>query len=53
MEAHLRSLGWKEVEVIDEDLGRSAGGSVARTGFERMGAQVRGLRTRGLPVRAE
>ncbi len=40
MEAHLRSLGWKEVEVIDEDLGRSAGGSVTRTGFERMVAQV-------------
>jgi DNA invertase Pin-like site-specific DNA recombinase len=40
MEAHLRSLGWNEVEVIDEDLGRSAGGSVTRTGFERMVAQV-------------
>jgi DNA invertase Pin-like site-specific DNA recombinase len=40
MEAHLRSLGWNEVEVIDEDLGRSAGGSVVRTGFERMVAQV-------------
>jgi DNA invertase Pin-like site-specific DNA recombinase len=40
MEAHLRSLGWKEVEIIDEDLGRSAGGSVVRTGFERMVAQV-------------
>jgi DNA invertase Pin-like site-specific DNA recombinase len=40
MEAHLRSLGWNEVEIIDEDLGRSAGGSVTRTGFERMVAQV-------------
>ena len=40
MEAHLRSLGWESVEVIDEDLGRSAGGSVTRTGFERMVAQV-------------
>jgi DNA invertase Pin-like site-specific DNA recombinase len=40
MEAHLRSLGWTEVEIIDEDLGRSAGGSVTRTGFERMVAQV-------------
>jgi DNA invertase Pin-like site-specific DNA recombinase len=40
MEAHLRSLGWNDVEVIDEDLGRSAGGSVIRTGFERMVAQV-------------
>jgi DNA invertase Pin-like site-specific DNA recombinase len=40
MEAHLKTLGWESVEVIDEDLGRSAGGSVTRTGFERMVAQV-------------
>lgn len=40
MKAHLQSLGWSEVEIIDEDLGRSAGGSVTRTGFERMVAQV-------------
>jgi DNA invertase Pin-like site-specific DNA recombinase len=40
MESHLRSLGWNEVEIIDEDLGRSAGGCVTRTGFERMVAQV-------------
>lgn len=40
MEAHIRSLGWSEVEIIDEDLGRSAGGGVIRTGFERMVAQV-------------
>src|ERR1700688_4617666 len=40
MEAHLRSLGWSEVEIIDEDLGRSAGGTVTRTGFERMVSQV-------------
>lgn len=40
MESHLRSLGWSEVEIIDEDLGCSAGGSVTRAGFERMVAQV-------------
>jgi DNA invertase Pin-like site-specific DNA recombinase len=40
MEARLRSLGWSEVEIIDEDLGLSAGGNVTRTGFERMVAQV-------------
>src|SRR4029077_17718965 len=40
MEARLRSLGWSEVEIIDEDLGRSAGGNVTRTGFERMVVQV-------------
>ncbi len=32
-------LGWSEIEVIDDDLGRSAGG-VQRAGFERMVAEV-------------
>lgn len=40
MESRLRVLGWNEVEIIDEDMGRSAGGSVTRTGFERMVTQV-------------
>ena len=40
MEAHLRTLGWSSIEIVDEDLGRSAGGTVTRTGFERMVAQV-------------
>ena len=40
MEARLRRLGWNEIEIIDEDLGRSAGGEVTRSGFERMVAQV-------------
>ena len=40
MERRLRDLGWKEVEVIDEDLGRSASGAVDRSGFERMVAEV-------------
>ena len=40
MEARLRGLGWSEVEIIDEDLGRSAAGEVTRSGFERMVAQV-------------
>ncbi|MBW8078700.1 MAG: serine recombinase, partial [Gallionella sp.] len=30
-----RELGWQEVEVIDEDLGRSGGG-IKRPGFERL-----------------
>jgi hypothetical protein len=34
MEARLRQLGWREIEVIDEDLGRSAAGAVTRAGFE-------------------
>ena len=41
-EAWLRQLGWLEIEVIDEDLGRSAVGAVVmRAGFERMVAKVR------------
>jgi DNA invertase Pin-like site-specific DNA recombinase len=40
MEERLQQLGWKEIEVIDEDLGRSAAGMVARHGFERMVADV-------------
>jgi DNA invertase Pin-like site-specific DNA recombinase len=40
MEARLRQLGWHEIEVVDEDLGRSSAGSVTRTGFERMVAEV-------------
>jgi DNA invertase Pin-like site-specific DNA recombinase len=31
-----RSRGFREVEVIDDDLGRSASGTVARPGFERL-----------------
>lgn len=40
MQQRLRDLGWQEVDVIDEDLGRSAAGTVVRTGFERMVAEV-------------
>ena len=40
MKARLRNLGWQEIEVIDDDLGRSADGTVARAGFERMVAEV-------------
>src|SRR5437867_3095127 len=40
MQDRLRQLGWREVEVVDEDLGRSASGTVARAGFERMVAEV-------------
>src|SRR5438445_37194 len=40
MRERLLRLGWSEVEVIDEDLGRSAAGGVARAGFERMVAEV-------------
>ena len=40
MQSRLGALGWKTVEVIDEDLGKSAGGSVARAGFQRLVADV-------------
>ena len=39
-EQRLRQLGWREIEIVDEDLGRSAAGTVARAGFERMVAEV-------------
>jgi DNA invertase Pin-like site-specific DNA recombinase len=35
LEDRARALGWSSVEVIDDDLGRSAGGS-SRPGFERL-----------------
>jgi len=40
MRDRLRALGWREIEVVDDDLGRSAAGSTIRTGFERMVAEV-------------
>src|SRR3954451_9816434 len=40
MEQRLRQLGWAEIEVVDEDLGRSADGGTQRAGFERMVADV-------------
>ena len=40
MRDRLAALGWSEIEVIDEDLGRSAAGGVTRAGFERMVAEV-------------
>jgi excisionase family DNA binding protein len=35
-----RRRGFREIEVIDEDLGRSASGAVARPGFERLVANL-------------
>jgi DNA invertase Pin-like site-specific DNA recombinase len=40
MQARVRELGFAEIDIIDEDLGRSAAGGITRTGFERMVAQV-------------
>jgi DNA invertase Pin-like site-specific DNA recombinase len=40
MQDRLRQLGWREIEIVDEDLGRSAAGTVTRAGFERMVSEV-------------
>src|SRR5712671_2046830 len=40
MQGRLRALGWSAIDVVDDDLGRSAAGTVARAGFERMVAEV-------------
>jgi DNA invertase Pin-like site-specific DNA recombinase len=40
MRDRLTALGWSEIEVVDDDLGRSAAGGVQRAGFERMVAEV-------------
>ena len=40
MEQRLSALGWREIEIIDEDLGRSATTTTDRTGFQSMVAQV-------------
>ena len=40
MRERLQTLGWHDVEGIDEDLGKSAAGSVDRSGFRRLVAEV-------------
>lgn len=35
-----RGMGWRQVEVIDEDLGRSGATSAGRSGFSRLVASV-------------
>src|SRR6476619_6252129 len=40
MRDRLTALGWSEIEVIDDDLGRSAAGGVQRAGFGRRVAEV-------------
>jgi hypothetical protein len=60
MRDRLIALGWSEIEVIDDDLGRSVAGSVQRAGFEADGgrgasarsAPSRRVRSRALPATA-
>jgi DNA invertase Pin-like site-specific DNA recombinase len=40
MRDRLTALGWARIETVDDDLGRSAAGGVARAGFDRMVAEV-------------
>ena len=40
MQERLRQLGWRNIDIVDDDLGRSAAGGVVRAGFERMVAEV-------------
>jgi DNA invertase Pin-like site-specific DNA recombinase len=40
MKQRVLALGWSEVEVIDDDLGRSASSTVERVGFQRMVTDV-------------
>jgi DNA invertase Pin-like site-specific DNA recombinase len=40
MRDRLTRLGWAQIETVDDDLGRSAAGTTARAGFERMVAEV-------------
>ena len=40
MRDRLAALGWSQIEVIDDDLGRSVAGTVQRAGFGRMVAEV-------------
>ena len=40
LQGHARTLGWHQVVVIDEDLGKSGATAVGRTGFQRLVAEV-------------
>ena len=40
MRDRLVVLGWSNIEIVDDDLGRSAAGGVTRAGFDRMVAEV-------------
>src|SRR5205809_2354872 len=37
---HARQLGFQQVEISDEDLGRSGSGQVERPGFQRLVAEI-------------
>jgi len=58
MHDRLIGLGWCQIDIVDDDLGRSASGSVSREVFDRMVAEVclgkgRGCGAGGIPLRAQ
>jgi excisionase family DNA binding protein len=40
LQEHAQELGWTDVAAIDEDQGRSGGGTTVRSGFERLLTEV-------------
>ena len=40
MTGRLKTFGFSQIEIVDEDLGRSAAGAVAPAGFDRMVAEA-------------
>src|ERR1700674_5145026 len=40
MRDRLTALGWSRIDTVDDDLGRSAAGGVARAGFDRRVPEV-------------
>ena len=40
MRERLKKLGWRQIELVDEDLGKSAAVAMQRPGFQRMVADV-------------
>lgn len=40
MRKRLEELGWNGIDVIDDDLGQSASGTITRNGFERLVTDV-------------
>ena len=48
MQDRLQHLGWRDIDVVDDDLGRSAAGTVARAGLRTHGGRgLSGERGRG------
>ncbi len=40
MQGRVQTLGWPRIEIVDDDLGRTASGVVERAGFQKLVAEV-------------